>query len=154
MVAEVYAGLSAIKTAFDIAKGLKDIHDATVRNAAVIELQEKILSAQEAQATLVDRVRELEKEVADFETWKAEKERYELKALGWNAFAYMLKPDARGSEPPHWVCANCFGQNRISVVQHTSIKRGEGIGFFCPACRAEIRPADRAFDSGRIKWLD
>jgi hypothetical protein len=40
MVAEVFAGLGAFKTAFDIAKGLKDIDDATRRNAAVIELQE------------------------------------------------------------------------------------------------------------------
>jgi len=42
MVGEVFAGLGAIKTAFDIAKGLKDIDDAARRNAAVIELQQKI----------------------------------------------------------------------------------------------------------------
>jgi hypothetical protein len=41
MAAELIAGLGAIKTAFDLAKGLKDIDDATRRNAAVIELQEK-----------------------------------------------------------------------------------------------------------------
>jgi hypothetical protein len=59
MVAEVFAGLSAIKTAFDIAKGLKDIDDATRRNAAVIELQEKILFAQAAQLELVETIGEL-----------------------------------------------------------------------------------------------
>src|SRR5579863_9111223 len=78
MVAEVYAGLSAIKTAFDMAKGLKDIHDATLRNAAVIELQEKILSAQSEQATLVVRVRELEQEVDNLKSWNADKDRYQL----------------------------------------------------------------------------
>ena len=41
MVAEIYGGISALKSAFDIAKGLKDIDDAARRNAAVIELQEK-----------------------------------------------------------------------------------------------------------------
>ena len=41
MVAEVYAGLTSLKVAFDLAKGLKDMDDATRRNAAVIELQEK-----------------------------------------------------------------------------------------------------------------
>ena len=75
VAAEVYAGLGAIKTAFDIAKGLKDIDDATRRNAAVIELQEKVLSAQQAQSALIDRIGELEKEVAGFEKWDAEKER-------------------------------------------------------------------------------
>ena len=33
----------------DLAKGFEDINDATIRNGAVIELQEKIFSAQEAQ---------------------------------------------------------------------------------------------------------
>lgn len=78
MVAEVFAGLSAIKSAFDIAKGLKDIDDASRRNAAVIELQEKILAAQQAQTTLIETVRELKARVAELETWEAEKERYEL----------------------------------------------------------------------------
>jgi len=50
VVGEVFAGLGALKTAFDIAKGLKDIDDAARRNAAVIELQEKILAAREAQS--------------------------------------------------------------------------------------------------------
>ena len=52
MVGEVFAGFSAIKSAFDIAKGLKDINDATRRNAAVIELQEKILAAQQEHSEL------------------------------------------------------------------------------------------------------
>jgi hypothetical protein len=98
MVGEIYGGLSAVKAAFDIAKGLKDIHDATLRNTAVIELQEKILAAQQSQAALVERIGDLEKQVADFEAWNAEKERYELKIIGYAAFAHMLKPEARGSE--------------------------------------------------------
>ena len=60
MVAEVFAGLGAIKTALDIAKGLKDISDAAARDVAVVELTEKILAAREAQSTLLDRVSELE----------------------------------------------------------------------------------------------
>jgi hypothetical protein len=50
MAGEIFAGLSAIKAALDLAKGLKDINDATVRNRAVIELREKILAAREAQS--------------------------------------------------------------------------------------------------------
>ena len=45
MVAEVFAGLSAFKTLFDTARSLKDMNDAVVRSAAVIEMQEQILSA-------------------------------------------------------------------------------------------------------------
>src|SRR6185503_3530269 len=73
MVGEAIAGLGAVKTAFDLARGLKDISDATIRNGAIIELQEKILTAQQAQATLIERIDQLEKEVAGFEAWDAQK---------------------------------------------------------------------------------
>ena len=63
MVGEVIAGLGALKTAFDIAKGLKDIDDRVRLNEARMELQEKILDAQQAQATLLEKVNNLEKEI-------------------------------------------------------------------------------------------
>jgi hypothetical protein len=72
MVAEVFAGLSAIKSV-----GLKDIHDATLLNSALIELQQKILDAQAAQSALVERISELDKVLASFERWDAEKKRYQ-----------------------------------------------------------------------------
>jgi hypothetical protein len=153
MVAEVFAGLGAFKAMYDTAKALKDINDAAVRNSVVIELQEKILSAREAQAALLDRVRDLEKEMASFEAWETEKKRYELKDLGWGALAYMLKPDTRGAEPPHWACTNCYGNRRISIVQYT-IKKGEGMRYCCPACSAIINPSTDALNGNSAKWLD
>ena len=83
MVGEVFAGLSALKTAFDLAKGLKDIDDATRRNAAGHRTARKNPRCTEAQSALLDRVGELEEEMAHLETWKREKERYERKTLGW-----------------------------------------------------------------------
>lgn len=68
MVSEVFAGLGAFKTMLDMAKALKDINDATIRNGAIIELQEKILTAREAQSALLERIGELEEKVAGFET--------------------------------------------------------------------------------------
>ena len=78
MASELLAGLGLFKTMMDMAKGLKDMNDIAVRNAAVIELQGQILTAQEQQSALAERGGELEEEVADFETWDADKERYEL----------------------------------------------------------------------------
>ena len=75
MLAEAVMGVSALNTAFNMAKGLKEMNDAVVRNAAVIELQENILSAQEAQAALVKHIDQLEKQVAGFEAWETEKNR-------------------------------------------------------------------------------
>ena len=73
MVGKSFAGLSALNAALDIARSLKEINDATRRNAAVIELQEKILSAQSAQFALIDEVAALQKEVVQLKAWNADK---------------------------------------------------------------------------------
>jgi len=149
MVAEIYGGLAAAKAAFDIAKGLKDIHDATLRNAAVIELQEKILSTQEAQAALIERIGDLEKEVAAFDKWEAEKEKYELKAVSNTGMvAYMLKPDTRDSQPPHWLCTNCYESRKTSIIQYSG-DMGRDLHYKCPSCSATFRTYGE-----RPAWLD
>jgi hypothetical protein len=154
MVAEIFGGISAFKAMFDLAKGLKDIDDATRRNAVAIELQEKILAAREAQSAALERIGQLEKQVADFEAWDTEKKRYELKNIGHSCFARMLKPEARGSKPPHFICANCYDNRRISVIQHGPPKPGASIGYFCPNCGTIILPGGEAFAGGLIRWVD
>jgi hypothetical protein len=154
MVAEVFAGISGFKAMLDIAKSLKDMNDAAARKGVVIELQEQILAAQETQATLTEQVGTLKAHIAKFETWDAEKKKYELKDLGWGAFAFMLRPEARNGEPPHWVCTNCYGNGRISIIQNTQRKRKEMRGYFCPACQAEITPSQVSLDGDGYKWLD
>jgi hypothetical protein len=136
MVSEVFASLSAIKAAFDLAKGLKDIDDATRRNAVVIELQEKILAAREAQSTLLERISELEKKVASFETWDSEKQRYELKDIWRGSLAYVIKESVRGSESPHNICANCYERCHKRYLQ----PRVSGFGkeLFCSECNTAI----------------
>src|SRR5712692_52067 len=121
MVAEVYAGLSAFKAMFDMAKGLKDINDATIRNGAIIELQEQILSAQEAQSALVERIRELEKQVADFKAWETEKQRYALKQVShFGSTVYVLKPTEQGTDPPHCICTACYQRATKGILQPTA----------------------------------
>ena len=153
MPVDLMVGASAFKAIYDSAKALKDINDATVRNAAVIELQEKILTAQEAQSALVDRIRELEEEMRGFKTWEAEKQRYELKDLGWGTLAYMLKPAMRGAEPPHWVCANCFAKGQASIIQYINTP-GRGFQYSCPACKTPMNPSGDALSPNGAKWLD
>jgi hypothetical protein len=117
MAAEILAGLGALKTAFDLAKGLKDIDDAARRNAAVIELQEKILAAQEAQSTLVKHIDELEAKVTGYENWETEKKRYALTDFGGNSFAYALKPEEANGEPAHRICPNCYEKRQKAILQ-------------------------------------
>jgi hypothetical protein len=139
MVAEVFGGIGAIKTAFDIAKGLQNIHDVAARDRAVIELQKEILAAQQAQSTLISRINELEKEAAACEKWGAEKERYALTDFGGNTFAYALKGDAAKGEPPHRICPTCYENRTKSILQfefRTAI--GGRDKYICPACKHEF----------------
>lgn len=137
MVGEVFAGLSALKTAFDIAKGLKDIDDATRRNAAVIELQEKILLAQETQSTLVNRVSDLEKEVVRLKNWEADKKRYQLSDIGRGVVALALKPVMSSGEPPHYICADCAANGKKSYLQ-PHIRGSYYDQYKCNGCGFEI----------------
>jgi hypothetical protein len=134
MVGEAFAGLSAFKTMFDLAKGLKDISDANTRNTVAIELQEKILSAQAAQSELVERVRELEAALARFSAWAAEKNRYRLTDFGAGTFAYSLKPEEANGEPPHRICASCYQKDRKSILQFSHTSEGQDY-FICAECK-------------------
>lgn len=142
MVAELITGLSLFKTMFDITKGLKETSDAAIRNAAVIELQEKILAAQLHQATLIESVGTLEKEVANLKAWDREKARYELKDVGSqgrnSVLAYALKPEAQGTEPFHLLCANCYENQRKSILQGTTELRMRLRVHRCPNCKSEF----------------
>jgi hypothetical protein len=123
-VAEIAAGITILRATLDIAKAMVGLRDAEAFRAKSIELQETILraldkgiQAREAYSAQLDRIRALEAEVADLKTWDAEKEKYELKAIGMGCVAYMLKPEARGTEPPHWLCPNCYAQGKKSFIQ-------------------------------------
>jgi hypothetical protein len=153
MVAEIFGGISAFKSMLDMAKCLKDINDGAVRQGIVIALQEQILSAQAAQSDLTEEVRTLKKELAKLEQWETEKQQYELKTLGSSAFAYMLKPEARGSRPPHWVCTRCYSDGYAEIIQQT---KGHRSMYACPRCDAALTPSLDAFEigTGRPKWLD
>jgi hypothetical protein len=139
MVGEVVvSGLGAIKTAFDIAKGLKDISDVSVRNAAVIELQERILAAQQAQSALTERIRQLEEEVAGHKAWDAEKNRYKLTDYGGGTFAYELKESEANGEPAHKLCAKCYQGGQKSILQFEHVSSNQQKVYLCQSCNKQL----------------
>lgn len=137
VVTEAIAGLGAIKTAFDMAKALESIHEAVARDRAVIDLQKEILTAQQAQFSLVERVRDLEKQLTAFENWEAEKQRYELKALAPGLVALALKPAMSNGELFHYICANCCAAGKKSYLQQ-HISGPYYDEFRCRGCGDEI----------------
>jgi hypothetical protein len=137
MVGEVFAGVGALKTAWDIAKNLKDISDATQRNAVAIELQEKILTAQQAQSELLAQISQLEKELAALKDWKADRERYQLVELGPGVVAFRVRDDRRNGEPLHYICADCAAQERKAYLQR-QLTGPDLERYRCGACNLEI----------------
>jgi cell division protein FtsB len=137
MAAEVFAGLGAIKTAFDMAKGLHSIHDVAARDRAVIDLQKEILAAQQAQSELIARVSELEKEVSHLKNWEADKARYELAEIAPGIVAFAVKEGLRNGEPFHRICATCCAAGKKSCLQQHI--RGPYYDMFkCHGCGEEL----------------
>jgi hypothetical protein len=137
MVAEVFAGVGAIKTAFDIAQGLHKIHDVAARDRAVVDLQKELLAAQQAQSELITRVTELEKEISSLKNWEADKARYQLAEISSGIFAFAIKDAMRNGEPFHRICANCCAAGKkVYLQQHI---RGQYYDQFkCSGCGEEL----------------
>src|SRR3569623_740175 len=110
MVGELMTSASIFGSLLTTVKGLKDINDAAVRNDVSIALQRQILEAQAEQLALVEKVRDLTEQISRFEKWETEKQRYQLEELPPGLFVYGVKADARGVEPDHKLCANCYNK--------------------------------------------
>jgi hypothetical protein len=140
MAAEIFAGIGAFKQMFDMARALKDMNDQNVRIATAIDLQQKILEAQEQQAALARRNAELESTVAAFERWETESGRYQLVDYGGGTFAYELKADAANGEPIHRLCPACFSRRRKSILQFDAPTATRQDRYNCsePECKAQF----------------
>jgi hypothetical protein len=136
---------TSLRAAAEITKGLKDVSDADPIRTKIYELTREIMSAQSCalaaqseQTELAQSNRELDEEVARLKAWNTEKFRYELRSVGPGANAYVLKESMRGSEPIHWICANCFqsGKRRFLCENHSDLHH---VYHKCHECSYKIR---------------
>jgi hypothetical protein len=147
---DISGALGALQSASNIIKTLAGLRSESERSAKLIELQSQIMAAQTSaiqantsQTALVDRVRQLEAEIARLETWSTEKQRYELKAVSAGSFAYALKANEQGSEPSHYICQTCYEKGKKCILQlkpssfHAQ-QMGVPTSFLCPECKAEV----------------
>lgn len=125
-VADLGAMVTSLRAVAELTKLVVDAHDAGARREKSIELQGQIvtaldraLAAQLAQTTLLKQVIELEEEVADLKAWDAEKQKYQLTKLSASneVFGYTLKEQGSVAEPKHALCANCFEDEKKSILQ-------------------------------------
>jgi hypothetical protein len=140
----IQGAISSLKVAGDIAKSLLELKSVSEIQGKVVELQSAILSAQSsalsanaAQSAMVEEIRALKEEVARVKAWESQKQRYTLQSL-WDgaAFVYVLKESAKGSEPPHRICAHCYEDGKRSILQQGSENRFAHL--FCPKCGTQL----------------
>lgn len=159
MLAEISAGLGGLKTAFDIVQGLNASAKTAAINDIKIALGQHILEAQaaltlagEAQATAVETIRNLEQEIVYLKDWSAEKQRYELKKFYPGTLAYVLKAEMANGEPIHSLCANCYEQDKKSVLQATAQTEMRFRIFLCPACHNKFHLGEMMADNTDMRF--
>lgn len=158
MIAEISAGLGSLKAAKDLIQAMNGMQTGAAINDVkltlqghMLDAQQSLFAAQEAQSTSAGRIRELEQQIVALKDWSAEKQRYELHDVGRGAMAYVPKLGMENGEPPHWLCVRCFGQGQKSLMQFkgngvgniTSAQRGQDTTFACDVCRSSFQVSFR-----------
>ena len=75
-----------------------------------------VLELQNQLGTANQQVQEMKRENERLRDWTSEREKYELKEIGPQAFAYVLK-DTQGAGPTPRLCAHCFENAERSILQ-------------------------------------
>ena len=148
-ITAISAALASLKAAKDITQAMIGPRDAAAFQEKRLELQNAVLDAQssvfaanEERTALIEKVRQLEKELARLEAWEADKQRYEMRSLSRHgaAIVYSLKSDAVDSEPFHCICATCYEQGKKVPLQFSRVAfmGGEEQILACPVCKTEV----------------
>lgn len=145
MIAEISAGFSSLNAAKQIIQGLNALNTEIAVNDAKIKLQSLILeaqqglfAAQQAEAANAEKVALLEKEIMRLKDWSAEKERYELKKYNPGSFAYTPKRGMENGQPSHRLCSHCYEQGKKSILQGTADVSHRYRLHECPSCHFKI----------------
>jgi hypothetical protein len=120
--------IQSLNAIAQLSKAAIGIRDAALIREKLVELNGEVLSAQAGalatqadQFALLERISRLEKQIADFEAWKAEADTYQLKDVSQSGIggllAFVPKAGTHDSEPPHSLCAQCYNERRKSFLQ-------------------------------------
>lgn len=120
-----------------ILKTSKDANVSTkVRelNNVILPLQSQLLSIQNDQSDLLKIKDNIEKELVELKEWNKEKDRYELKKLTTGVFVYSPKQGIKPFIEDHWLCTNCYEDNKKSILQPMNVRMVDAC-HFCPTCK-------------------
>jgi hypothetical protein len=139
MYAEIVAAVQSTKALAELLKAANGLSNYVELLTAVNTVQEKLsqalisnLESTEKQASLSERVRELEKQIAEVENWEHQMDRYVLFEFPTRALAYATKPGMEQGEPLHYLCTTCKDKRQITILQP------HGRFLRCQICKTDI----------------
>ena len=108
-------------------------------NNSILSLQGTLFSLQTQNQELLQAKHNLENQLVEISNWNKQASRYELHELCPGVFVYALKENENDSEPAHYICPNCYQENRRSILQSKQ-KHWSGTKHVCsnPSCNAEF----------------
>jgi hypothetical protein len=121
---QVAAVLGSVKAAFDIAIAIGDTIAPAKLKAQFSELLNHLIAAQAAvleiqQESLAIQAEnhDLKHQIVKLKDWNEQKLDYHLASLAGGSLLYSYCPRSDATEPPHYLCPNCHGNDKKSILQ-------------------------------------
>ncbi|ELV7528449.1 hypothetical protein QMU90_002311 [Edwardsiella ictaluri] len=143
---DVLAGISAFKQVYELIKVIKESHDVSVIKQAAGDLYERITELQTLNAELSGLYQaernitvNLRDENRKIKMFVMQSENYELYTTEGGSVVYRPKPSSDAVVNPHYLCANCFREQKISILQPVTKSKVMGYScHYCPRCKNEF----------------
>ncbi|HDS3819546.1 hypothetical protein AB7X32_19200 [Morganella morganii] len=145
MFPEIVASMSAVRESLNLLKIINEAKNDTELRNATFELQRKLQDIQMDNLKLIDlvyeskaRVTELEQEINNKVSFERKVESYSPHTFESGTFSYINNSAIDGSEPPRYLCASCYEQSVVSILQPC---KGTSVYLhsFCPHCKNTYR---------------
>ena len=105
--------------------------------SSVWEINHQLLAAQIRESEVLSRCRALEEQIAHAKDWQGETARYVLRSLD-GGVVRQQKGNRASGDSPHWLCANCFEEQKKSYLQKDpKIVDGRHV-WKCPRCSTAV----------------
>jgi hypothetical protein len=124
---EIFAFVTAVGHAVNIAKAIVDTRDATKLGeltlqfiTAVLDIAQKQLALTEGYQATLDANKDLKQKLAAYDRWEQECQRYERHQPEPGFVVYALKPEHASGQKPHWLCATCYHDRETSILHPLS----------------------------------